>query len=94
MVQKWLKQAEGDSWDEMRKENSFTPTRLLKLNTESVSSIQLVVTAETDKKEPYATLSHCWGPNQPLQLLKNNFDDMKDGILIASLLEPSRMLWL
>ncbi|TVY20863.1 hypothetical protein LARI1_G001548 [Lachnellula arida] len=83
-VSRWLESAKEDFKDPSKR-SSFHTTRLLKVEEKSTATIKLCVTRECQVEGPYATLSHCWGPSQPLKLLTSNLESMKQEIIIASL---------
>ncbi|KAF3008027.1 hypothetical protein E8E14_003782 [Neopestalotiopsis sp. 37M] len=61
----------------------YRPSRLLDLNDSTGS--KLVETRETVVKDPYVTLSHCWGGKVPLRLLETNIQDLKKEIPVDRL---------
>ncbi|KAF7515010.1 hypothetical protein G7054_g14820 [Neopestalotiopsis clavispora] len=61
----------------------FRPSRLLDLH--DSSGIKLVETKTTEVKDPYVTLSHCWGGKVPLRLLEGNIHILKKEIPIDQL---------
>lgn len=66
---------------EARKE-SWYPTRLLDLGVENatVDDVRLIVTATEPPAGRYATLSHCWGSAQFIQLNRSTFNQLRGGI--------------
>lgn len=73
---------------EMRAEPWY-PTRLLDLNAvgSNQETIRLVVTSEDPptRNEKYATLSHCWGAAQFLQLKKASLSSFRNGIKVSEM---------
>ncbi|KAK0372913.1 heterokaryon incompatibility protein [Colletotrichum limetticola] len=71
------------------KADPWYPTRLLDLKAgcEGTDVARLVITAEhrPSHNDRYATLSHCWGSAQFLQLKKATCDDFKRGIELSKL---------
>ena len=67
----------------------WLPTRLLDLNSfypNGTDTIRLVHFSTNNKsKEHYATLSHCWGGEVAVKLLKGNKDAFCEGISVDSL---------
>ncbi|KAM5374780.1 hypothetical protein ACJZ2D_006274 [Fusarium nematophilum] len=66
------------------KSHPWYPTRLLDI---SADTFRIIMTAETppSHNERYATLSHCWGSAQFLQLKRSTVKDLKSGIPITHL---------
>ncbi|KAF2687503.1 HET-domain-containing protein [Lentithecium fluviatile CBS 122367] len=57
------------------------PTRLLDIGTVDDGDVRLVTQAEgLSSKQPYATLSHCWGIALPIRTTVSNIDDHRKGI--------------
>ncbi|KAF2761058.1 HET-domain-containing protein [Pseudovirgaria hyperparasitica] len=70
----WLKDciANHPKCRQLKDTDTFMPTRLLRIDCPERSNIKLVKTAKHKIKEPYATLSHCWGLKSFINLTPQN----------------------
>ncbi|KAI0382352.1 HET-domain-containing protein [Hypomontagnella monticulosa] len=90
LVQSWLdKCLESHSPCSNQTLTGFSPTRLLELATTGSKKIfRLVQQGEFDTKEPYVTLSHCWGPgpaSEKLQLIDSTMLKLRSGLPVKTL---------
>jgi Heterokaryon incompatibility protein (HET) len=73
----------------VRTNTNWYPTRLLDLQpsnpTPGADSIRLVISAEDALKEPYATLSHCWGSSTMLELRQINLTSFRQDMFLYDL---------
>jgi len=61
--------------------NTFTPTRLLDIQVSAECPIKVIETKWTRVDSPYASLSHCWGKPDFVQLTTSNRKKfMEDGV--------------
>ncbi|KAF2743813.1 HET-domain-containing protein [Sporormia fimetaria CBS 119925] len=65
--------------------NKRQPTRLLHIAPNESGNIRLIDTREESVSGPYVTLSHCWGNNKPLRLLRANLDQFRKGSSFSAL---------
>lgn len=69
----------------------YMPKRLLELSTDGGERIFRLVSGdevEVDRKKPYVTLSHCWGPapaHEKLRLIRSSEDTLRAGYLVGRL---------
>ena len=64
----------------------YCPTRLIEVRTNSSHcELRLYSTSNGPIKEPYMTLSHCWGTSQPLRLTTSTLDRLQKGFALAEL---------
>lgn len=66
-------------------EPSWYPTRLLDIGTGVDDVVRVVISAETQPKDGYVTLSHRWGDVMTTKLTKASFQDLKSGIALQQL---------
>jgi hypothetical protein len=82
----WLQSCLESHKDCQNKPPAKMPSRILDLRSPLCgSNLDLRLIANPTNREPYATLSHCWGNSQPLKLLKENYGDFRNRILYDSL---------
>ncbi|KAG4436102.1 hypothetical protein IFR05_008422 [Cadophora sp. M221] len=79
-----------DSCGYLQPEGGFIPTRLIQLGTVDGPKCRLVEKADVQVTNTftYFALSHCWGGDVGMKLLRDNIDAMKQGIA-ADALPPS-----
>lgn len=75
----WLKECTEQHPDcQLRHKSSWKPTRLLHLGSlEEPLRVRLIEGKEVPLNAEYLTLSHLWGDNVPLRLVKGNMDELK-----------------
>lgn len=72
--------------DDIRTQSqSWYPVRLLDFAPKEPYGCRLIETNDVDIREPYMTLSHCWGKRETLRLTTDNHDEMAVGIDPASM---------
>jgi hypothetical protein len=65
--------------------SNWYPSRLLELNAPESGKCRLVHTEATAMREPYMTLSHCWGNAQFLKLTTDSLSGLTKGIATSRL---------
>ena len=72
-----------------REDADWYPTRLIDVGIAgdalNKDTVKLIITAETDLHDPYASLSHCWGESRIKRLVQENLESMKKEILLCEL---------
>ncbi|KAK6834256.1 hypothetical protein PG987_008950 [Apiospora arundinis] len=81
----WLKLCDQHktcmSWAESNSIPRTAPTRLLELDYYiEPPNVSLMASDRLSGQPRYATLSHCWGGQVPLRLMRSNIDTMKESI--------------
>ena len=65
---------------------NYYPTRLIEVRANSSDGeLQLYSTSDVSTKEPYMTLSHCWGTSQFLRLTSSTLNRLQKGFNLAEL---------
>ena len=66
--------------------HNYCPTRLIEVRVNSLEcELRLYSTSNGPIKEPYMTLSHCWGKSQFLRLTASTLDRLQKGFALAEL---------
>lgn len=61
------------------------PTRLVEVGLDDLSKVKLHVCEQSCFRQPYVTLSHCWGLHKIMTLTVNNLDSMCEEIHLSQL---------
>lgn len=86
LVQRWLDQCIKQHPLCRTGQVSTRPARLLDVKkAKSGGIVRLVNSADQQTLNPYATLSHCWGPNSVPVLTKSSLQSLMTGVLISEL---------
>lgn len=65
--------------------HQFVPARLIDIGDSQLVQPRLCDDVQTNKGIKYMTLSHCWGDDMPMKLLRENLEKMKSGIILSQL---------
>lgn len=61
------------------------PTRVINVQEPTSPTVHLHIPEGSGEFDQYLTLSYCWGGDQPVVALKHNPDDLRSGIIVATL---------
>ena len=88
LAQGWLSECSGHHTrcTHVTSAKDYYPTRLIDVRANSSNcELRLYSTSNGPMKEPYMTLSHCWGKAQFLQLTSLTHDRLQQGFALAEL---------